>query len=94
MFDKRSSEEFFRYHNFTKWLDAPVVLTSGEVIVTDKATEADVSETMVSDVSVFESKKVIYKIKGGSSGKVYRVTIRATDSNGQKWEDQIDCKVL
>ena len=93
MFAKRSSEEFFRYHDFTNWLDQTVNLTSGEVIVKSKNGE-DFSTTMVSNVQVFENKKIIYKIKAGVGGHHYTVIIRAVDTNGQKWEDVIECEVL
>ena len=93
MFAKRSSEEYFRYHDFTNWLDAAVNLSSGEVIVTNKTGE-DFSITMVSDVSAYQDKKIKYKIKAGVPGHHYLVIIRAIDTNGQKWEDVIECEVL
>ena len=94
MFTKRAYEEFFRYHDFTNWLDEAVNLSSGEVIVKNKSTDEDVSTAMVSDVSVYQDKKIKYKIKAGASGLKYLVIIRAIDSNGQKWEDSIECEVL
>jgi len=94
MFLKRAYEEFFRYHDFTSWLDTEVNLSSGEVIVKNKVSGTDVSTTMVSDVSVYQNKKIKYKIKAGASSQAYIVAIRAIDSNGQKWEDAIECEVL
>ena len=93
MFTKRAYEEFNRYHDFTNWLGTAGTLSSGEVIVKNKTGE-DFSTIMVSDVSVIQDKKVKYKIKAGVSGHAYVVSIRAIDTNGQKWEDIIECEVL
>lgn len=93
MFTKRAYEEFFRDHNFTNWLDAAVNVSNGEVIVKNKTGE-DFSTTMVSDVSAYQDKKIKYKIKGGVPGHHYLVSIRAIDTNGQKWEDVIECEVV
>lgn len=66
-FEKSSFEEFFRYHDFTQWLPTENIATA-IVIVKEKEADEEKSD-MVSDVAPLGDKKVVYKIKGGTSGK-------------------------
>ena len=89
---KFNYEEFFRYHDFTPWLgDKNINLAT--VSVKEQGSEEEEND-MVSDVAPFENKKVVYKIKGGISGKTYICMIRIVTSDGQKFEDRIDLKIL
>jgi hypothetical protein len=93
MFTKEPYEEFFRYCDYDLWLDPDVSLVSGTVVVTEKQTLADTSSSMVSDVAVYSAKKLVYKVLGGVSGRMYLYHIRAIDDHGQKWEFTTECKV-
>ena len=93
-FTKSVYEEFFRYHDFSNWLNESETLSTGNVIVLNKETEEDVSDSMVSDIEVYDDVKVKYLIKGGTTGTTYTVKIQCTTINGQKFEDQIELKVI
>lgn len=93
-FIKTPYEEFFRYHDFDNWLNESETLISGDVIVLEKETGEDVSDSMVSDIEIDDDTKVKYLIKSGEAGKTYTVEIQCITSNGQKFEDQIELRVI
>jgi len=88
-----TNEEFFRYHDFALWLNESETLSSGEVKAYEKDSGIDVSSTIISDVSVYSSTKIKYKLKAGDAEKIYILKIRAISSNGQKFEDWLEFAV-
>jgi hypothetical protein len=97
---KYAYEEFYRYHDFAR-SDGRGKITTGETVstctvtVTDDA-GADVSASMVSDVSAYGSPQtqVKYLLKGGTAGETYTITIRGVTSNSQKFEDHLTLEIL
>lgn len=85
-FDKAAYEEFYRYYEFKNIMGAQETVSSATVIIRDATTGADMSSSMVSDVSA-DKTSVIYKIKGGSPGHSYTVTVRVVTSSGQKFSN-------
>ncbi len=92
IFTKKAFEEFFRYHDFSALLNQNENLSEATVVVIDKSTGKP-DATMISNASVFQSKKVLYKIQSGISGHIYRIVFRVATTAGQKFEDEIDCEV-
>ena len=90
---KTNYEEFYRYHDFADWLDGTETISSCEVKIYERDTGTDVSSTLVSNV-ICQTPKVIYKLKGGTAGKLYTIKIKITSSTGQKFEDWMELKVL
>jgi hypothetical protein len=98
MISKKAYEEFFRYHQFRRtdgkgWLGATETISTPAVTVAEKLTGADRSSTMISDVSVDSDTKVKYKLKAGTSGVDYLITIKVTSSLGNKFQDDLDLRV-
>jgi hypothetical protein len=93
-FTKRVYEEFFRYHDFDNWLNNEETLTDVDIIILEKLTDIDVSADMVGNISVYENVKVKYLIKAGTANITYIVKIQCTTTNNQKFEDQIELKVI
>ncbi len=92
-FIKTSYEEFVRYHDFDNWLGATEIISSQTVTAKDKAIGTDTSATMISDITNDANTKVIYKVKAGTVGKVYIITIKIITSTDQKFEDRIELTV-
>ena len=99
MFTKKIYEEYFRLYNFAPIL-ADAILADGETLATGavtvikKQTDSDESGSMVSDVSVYDDTKVKYKIKAGEVGKTYIIEIKCVTTNGQKFEDWLEMRVV
>jgi hypothetical protein len=98
---KQAYEEFWRYHNFLRsdgngWLAVGETVSTCTVLVKEKITGTDVSATMVSGVVPDGTPvtRVKYYLKGGVSGTTYIIEIRCVTSTGQKFEDEIEVKVL
>lgn len=95
---KTPYEEIFRYHQFRRadgrgWLNDQETLSTVAVTVKDSA-GVDQSSTMVSGAAVYQQTYAVYMLKAGTSGTAYTVNIRATTSNGQKFEDSLILAVL
>lgn len=98
---KQAYEEFWRYHEFLRsdnkgWLASGETVSTCAVLVKDKASGEDVSATMVSGAvpNGTPQTQVKYYLKGGVAGTTYIVEIRIVTSTGQKFEDEIEVKVL
>lgn len=93
-------EEHFRYHQFRRadgsgWLGSIETLT-GTPAVTVKEVSSGVDRTpeMISNVAVYDTTQVIYFLKGGTANTLYIITIQVVSSEGQKFEDHLELKVL
>jgi len=93
IFTKTAYEEFYRYHDFANWLQSGEVLSSQIVTIYEKNTGAEETTTMISGTSV-QTTKVLYKIKAGIANKTYMIKIKVITNTGQKFEDQLECKIL
>jgi hypothetical protein len=96
-FEKYAYEEVFRYYEFAR-TDGRDGLASSETLVSQTVTCADESGSdctaaMISDTS-YSGTKVIYKLKAGTAGKSYTITVKAVTSNGQKLEGTADIDVI
>lgn len=91
MIKKTPYEEFFRYHDFTPWLNETETIASVSV----KAYYDTLEQAgMISDAAPYDGKKVIYVLKGGTPSRKYKIVIQIVSSNGQKFEDRIDVVVI
>jgi hypothetical protein len=97
---KRAYEEIFRYHQFCRsdgagWLNASGTLTGTPTVTVEEAgSGTDRTSEMISNVAVYDSTQVVYLLKAGATNTIYIITIRVVSSNGQKFEDRIELKVL
>ncbi len=101
MIVKTAYEQFWQYHEFHRsddqgWLNESETITSAAVTVANKATGTDVSSSMVSDATPYgtPATKVAYWLKGGTAGTNYIITIKIVTSNGQKFEDRVELRVI
>jgi hypothetical protein len=101
MLTKTVYEEIFRFHEFKRpdgegWLADQETLASAGVTIIEKVAGTDRSSTMIDLVSVYapDNTAVKYKIKAGTANLVYTVSIKGVTSNGQKFEDTYDIKVV
>lgn len=98
MITKRPWEEIFRTLQFLR-PDGGGPLTDGETLTSATVTAtalsdgSDHSVEMIADVSIYATTQVRYRLKGGSTGNDYQLTVRAETSNGQKFEERLGCKV-
>lgn len=96
-FEKYASEEIFLYRQFRRadgkgWLNSSETLSSVTVTCAD-ANGVDKTTEMISDDAVYSDTYAIFKLKAGDAGEVYTVTIKATSSNGQKFEFRMEVTV-
>ena len=89
-FTKYAYEEIYRFFEF-KRTDGKDGLATGETVDSAVVTCADsagvdCTAAMISNTSTVNSTQVTYKLKAGSVGKAYTVTIKAVTSLGQKLE--------
>lgn len=99
MIEKTVYEEIFRTCEFKRpdgqgWLNDLETITTCEVKCYEAGVGTDVSATMLSDVAVYNTTQVKYKLKAGEAGKQYYLKVRATTSNGQKMEAVFQMKVV
>lgn len=92
MVKKTAYEEFFRYHDFTQWLNEDEEISQTDVTIYNSLGEEE--PDMVNNVAGYDKKKVRYKLTGGESGKQYRIRIRIVTSNHQRFEDSISLLVM
>ena len=95
-FEKYTYEEVYRYYEFAR-TDGKDGLASGETISTATVTIADdagvdASAAMISNVTP-TSTMVSYKLKAGTAGEDYVLTVKAVTSNGQKLEGVVSIEV-
>lgn len=96
--EKRSWEDYFRYHQFRRtdgrgWLNSSETIASvNSVTCREKDTGTDSTAAMISDEAVYsgDNTSVLYKLKGGTPGIVYVINFKITSSNGQKFEDELE----
>jgi hypothetical protein len=96
---KKSYEEFFRYHEFKRddgngWLGDSETILAATVTAKERDTGMDVSASMISDVAPYNNTQVEYKLKAGTAGKIYVLTIQVATSTGQKFEDSLEAGVV
>lgn len=85
-FVKPAYNEEFRICDFSNILDTDTIVTPSAVIYDSLG--VDVSATMISDVTVYTGNKgVRYKLKGGTAGNSYNLSVRVTTTAGQKFEE-------
>jgi hypothetical protein len=93
-------EEIFRYRQFRRadgsgWLNSSETLTGTPTVTVKEATSGvDRTQEMISDVAVYDTTQVIYFLKGGTANTLYIITIQVVSSNGQRFEDHLELKVL
>jgi len=84
---KQSWEEFSYGFNFTADLNSEEEISSADVKAYDDETGEDATSSLIdSDKQVIEDQNVYIRVKGGVSGKVYKITCQATGANGSKPE--------
>lgn len=99
MITKTPWEEHFRACQFLR-PDGGGPLTDGETLTAATVTATlqpagtDATAALISDVAVYQGTQVRYKLKGGTAGKDYQLTVRAETSNGQKFEERLPLKVI
>ena len=49
---------------------------------------------MASDVAPYNSTQVRYKLKVGTFGKTYYIRVRGLSSNGQKFEEVFELRII
>lgn len=86
-FEKAAYEEFYRYFDFKNLLTDGETISTATITVKDAIAGTDVTSSMVSNVAPYSGTMVIYKIKGGTAGHSYAVTIRITTTNNQKFSN-------
>lgn len=97
-FEKFDYEEVFRYFQF-KRTDDQDGLADDETIISqtvtcqDLVTGVDCSSDMISNVSSLLGTQVIYKLKAGIAGNLYKIIIKVVTSNTQKLEGSVIIKV-
>lgn len=69
------------------------IILSASILCTD-SDNADVTSTMISNVSPNQSTQVLYLLKGGVAGQDYLMHIRIVTSSEQKLEEQFLVKVV
>ena len=97
--EKTAYEEIFRTCEFKRadgqgWLNDLETIVSAEVIIIERSTGSDVSATMASDVAPYNSTQVRYKLKVGTFGKTYYIRVRGLSSNGQKFAEVFELRII
>lgn len=96
---KRSYEAFFVFVNFRRtdgngWLAADEAITgTPSVTVKEKSTQTDVSSDMADNVSAQDGTIAKHRIKGGTAGKTYVVSVKIETDKTQKFEFKYELKV-
>jgi hypothetical protein len=86
-FEKPDYNEEFRTCDFSTILEVTDTVTAGDAVILDTL-GVDVSATMLSDISIASGNKgVRYKLKGGTAGKKYTLSVQITTSSNQKFEE-------
>lgn len=83
----------WRVFDFTPQLAAGESVIAAEVVVT-AVDGTDTSADMISDVAPYQSTGIVYKLKGGISGRVYTRHFRVVTSSGNRLEDSAKIKVV
>lgn len=91
MIKKTMYEEFYRYHDFSLWLEEEEGISFADVKAYHEDNE---QQDMLSDIGIYNQKLVRFRIKGGQAGKQYRVSIKIITTNGQKFEDILSMLVV
>jgi hypothetical protein len=93
MITKTAYEEHFRTHQFRRpdgkgWLNEAETVASCTVTVTGSD-----SALVVSSVAPYNNTMVSYQLSGGTSGVIYRLSIKVITSNGQRFEDFVEVAI-
>jgi hypothetical protein len=72
--------------------DAETV-TACEVSCIERSTGTDRSAAMISEAAPYDQTQVRYRLKGGTRGTLYELTVGITTSTGQKLAEQLLLKV-
>jgi hypothetical protein len=85
--DKPDYNEEFRTCDFSTILEVTDTVSAAFAVILDK-TGADVSAAMLSNVTVAVGNKgVRYKLKGGTAGEKYTLSIQVETASLQKFEE-------
>jgi len=94
-------EEFYRAHDFSEWLTGSgstngqgnLSISSVTAKILDSSGQ-DQSSSMLSNVQAYNQTQVLYRLKGGTSGGLYTLTLQIVDSSGQKFEDSLQIRIF
>jgi hypothetical protein len=97
-FEKYAYEEVYRYFQF-KRTDGKDGLATNEILVShsvtckEKETGADYTSTMITNTAISGETQVVYLLKGGVSGTLYNIEVKAVTTQGQKLEGFVEIAV-
>lgn len=100
MFQKYPAEEFYRYMQFKRAEGDGKLATSATISsvssakIYEEGTTTDLSSSMLSNAAPYLNTYVIYKVKGGISGKRYTICLKVVDSAAQVFEGRTTMEVL
>jgi hypothetical protein len=89
---KQPSETFIVAIDFVRELDAGETITIQAVTSKKLADGSDSSGTFLTSPSISGS-KILVRVQGGATGDMHRVQMRATTSNANVYEHEIDVPV-
>jgi hypothetical protein len=92
--NKQVYDEEYRICDFSSLLDTLDIVTSQAVTIVD-GSGTDCSATMISEVALYVgSKSVRYKLKGGTSGKFYMLSVKVTTASNQKFNEPFQVRII
>lgn len=89
VFTKRVNDNIVFTFDFSYRMIFSTIESAVVTAVMDRGTKDPNPQDTVFGEPVIEGKKVMQRIRGGREGAIYRYTCTATDTNGERWSDQI-----
>ena len=86
---KQPNEEYYLSFNFTDDLndEDEEISSVDSVVVTDLSDDSDVTTTLTDPVEQLNDENKVYVwVKGGTSGKRYKITVQITGTEGSIFE--------